>query len=325
MAKHIGRRISVGIGKETTRGTAVTAGFWIPWTALNHEGKVENAFCEAAQGTIVDAFDADVVKEWAEGGFECLLGSEHCGLILLSLLGSVSTATASGETVVYDHTYTLQESAQHQALTLAVDQANGDKNYPLAMISTLSIAYERGQIIGYTCNMMSKKGATATLTPSYSTENKFRPQDFSVKVASAISGLTGASAISDVKALSLEFNKNLESDDVLGSTEPTDFLNKNLNITGEITITYDNQTYENLALNGTHQAMRIDLTNSDTTIGTSENPTLTIDLAKCVFEEVSFERGLNDIITQTLTFRAVYSQSDSKVGEIVLTNEQSSY
>lgn len=325
MSKYIGRKISVGIGKESSRGTAVAPTNWLPITAFNHEGKVENAYCEAAQNTIVDSFDAAVIKEWAEGGFDALIGIEGFGLILLSALGSVSSATAGGETVVYDHTYTLQESAQHQSLTLAVDQANGDKNYALAVVDSLSLTFEKNKILDYSVGMMSKKGASATLTPSFSAENKFRPQDFSVKVASNIAGLSGASAIADVKSLSLEISKNVEADDVLGDTEPTDFLNKQVNITGEMTLSYDVTTYENLVLNGTHQAMRIDLTNSDVTLGTATNPQLKIDLAKCVFEEVSFDRGLDNIVLHTVSFRAVYSLSDAKVGDIVLTNTTASY
>lgn len=324
MTKHIGRRISVGIGKETTRGTVAAAAYWLAMTGINHEGKVENAYCNAAQGTIVDSNDAEIVKEWAEGGFDALIGSKHFGLILYSLLGTVSSTTAGGETIVFDHTFTLAETAQHQSLTLSVDQPNGDKQYALATMASLSLAFEKGKILDYSVNMMSKKGATATLTPAFTTETKFRPQDFTFKLAATLATLGAAPAI-EVKSVNLEFSKELESDDVLGDTEPVDFLNRELMISGDVTLTYDNQTYEDLMLNGTHRAMRITIQNTGVTIGNASNPTIQIDLAKCVFEEVSFDRGLGDIVKHTLKFKAVYSNSDSKVGEIVLTNLEASY
>lgn len=34
MAKIISDLVSVGIGKETTRGTAVAATYWLPWVNL---------------------------------------------------------------------------------------------------------------------------------------------------------------------------------------------------------------------------------------------------------------------------------------------------
>lgn len=324
MTKYIGRRIGAGIGKEGTRGTADAIDFWLPWTALNHSDKANYAIDESAQNTILDSVGAEIVAEWAEGGYDALIGSEHFGLVLLSLLGAVADAELGGDAGVYDHTYTLAETATHQALTFGIDQANGDKAYALAMVQSLSLNFDRGKILDYTCNLMSKKGATAALTPAAVSEARFRPQDFTFKIAANLAGLGAANAV-EVKSLTLDIAKNVELDDVLGDVAPTDILNKQVEVSGKVMLTYDATTYEDYFRGNTQRALEIELANSDVTIGAASNPTLTIQLAKVAFNEISFERGLNDIVAHELSFKALYSTSDSSFGNIVLRNEVDAY
>lgn len=324
MTKYIGRRVSVGLGKESARGTAVSATYWLPWKELNHEEKVNVVVNESAQGTIMDGVGKEITKQWGEGGFGSLIGDKHFGLVLYSLLGSLSSAQAGGETLVYNHTFSLAESSQHQSLTLNIDEANGDKQYALACVSALKIAYERGKILDYSAEMMSLTGAGASLTPAAVSENVFRPQDFSVKFAADLASLGAASAV-PIQSLSIEFNSHVEPDEVLGNVAPQDFLNKEFSITGEFTLIYDSTTQEAYVTAGTEKAMRINLTNSGVTIGNASNPALQINLAKVIFTEKSRTRGLNDIVTLKVSFKGVYSVSDSKFGTVVLTNLASSY
>lgn len=324
MPKHIGRLISVGLAKETTRGTRVASQYWLPTKSADHSGKREYVHDDSALGVIHDAQESEVVKEWAEGGFSALMGSDHFGLVLLGLFGTVGSVE-SADAGVYDHTFTVDNTAQHDTLTIELDQPNGDKSYSLAAITNLEVAFELGKYLDYTAGFMSKKGATQALTPAYASESRFRPQDLTVKFAGNAAGLAAASAVC-VKSLTLTVEKNVESDDCLGDKEPQDFVNKSLMITGSLTLNYDSQTYENLALNGTKQAMRLDLANTDVTIGAASNPQLLIDFEKVSFEEVSFERGLDSLVTQTLTFKVLYNTSASKaITSCVLTNTVSSY
>lgn len=325
MTKYIGRRISVGLAKESTRGTAVSPTYWLPHKGVKHERKVEYAFNDSAQGTIMDNVGAEITKEFSEGGFDSLIGDKHMGLVLYALLGTLSTATKSGESIVYEHTFTLAETATHQSLTIGLDEAQADKRFALAVLDTLSIAFERGKILEYSAKFMSKKPSTGTsLTPAAVSENIFRPQDFQLKFASSLAGLDAASETL-VQSFSIQFNKNVEADDVLGDTEPQDFLNKQVEVTGEFTMIYNATTEEDYAFNNTVRAMRIKLTNSGTTIGSASNPDLKIDLAKCTFTEVSHARGLDNIVMVTVAFKGAYSTSDSSFGNIVLTNLVSSY
>ena len=150
MSKHIGRKVSMGIAKESVRGTAESdATYWLPIKAFNHENKVENAFNDSAQGTCVPNQDAEIVKEWAEGGGESLIGVDHFGLVLLAFLGAVATSTDDPEAGVNTHTFSLAESSQHQSLTIFQDDPNSDFKCANRGISSRSLNFERGQILDY--------------------------------------------------------------------------------------------------------------------------------------------------------------------------------
>ena len=67
-SKGIGRLIQIGLGKESTRGTAnTTAGYWNPWMDLTLDEKKEFAVDDQTYGVLEDNTNQTEVKEWAEG------------------------------------------------------------------------------------------------------------------------------------------------------------------------------------------------------------------------------------------------------------------
>ena len=322
MSKHIGRQIKLGIGKETTRGTAVTPDFWVKAEGFAHDDRVDYDNAEGSIGSLVPTYEGFPVKQWAEGGFRGLISDDHFGLILLGLLGAVADSTV--ETGVYDHDYTLAEDVQHQSLTLVMEEPNQEHGFALAMLTSLELKFELGKLPRYTANFMSQKGDTVTETASFSAENKFRPHDFAFGYADDIAGLSSSTALS-VKSLTLKFETNVTDDQYLGNIEPEDFLNQELNISGTVELLFENDTHLGWYQDGTHKALEISLTRSDVTIGAASNPTLTIQLAKCQFDDWSREKDLGAVVAQTLEFNCHYSLADSQVGNITLRNTVAAY
>jgi hypothetical protein len=325
MPKAIGRIINLGIGKEITRGTAVAPAYWLFKTELDWQEKFEQAIEESSVGVIADSVGAEIVKKWAEGSFGGDIKDKSFGLLLLSLFGSISSAVKGGETVVYEHTFSLGNTAQHPSLTLGIDDPWQDYQFALAMIESLEIRYERGKFVSYTANFKSKKGTTATLTATYTAENSFRPQDFVFKMATNLAGLDAASAIM-IKSATLRFEKNLEIDDVLGLVDPADILNKQFVCSGTIEALFnDEATFKTVTLGDTAKAVRFDIKNTSVTIGTASNPQLKLDLAKVKFSEITRATPIGDLVSQTIGFKAFYSLGDSKLFVCVLTNLAASY
>lgn len=324
MSKFIGRLADIGIAKEASRGTAEAAvDFYLPKVSLSIDDGIEQTIDESSVGVIEDAQGASVIAKFAECEIEGNIHDKSFGLILLAALGSVSTGSAQ-ESTVYPHTFTVLQSAQHPSLTLFLDDPNQDYKYALAMLQSLELDVMLGQYARYRASFRSKVGATATLSPSYSSENHFLPQHGSLKTASDLSGLGAASAI-DVRSVKLTVNKNVEDDRKLGSLDQADILNKQFAVEGTIELVFNDNTFKTDMLADTAKAMRLRLTNSDVTIGDTLNPQLTVDLAKVKFS--NFEKAYeNDgIVTATVDFKGFYSLSDTSLISAELINEQASY
>lgn len=327
--KGIGRVVQFGIAKETTRGTPNTAAdFWIPFSELDFQEKFDNIIDEESRGLVEDSTGASRVKNWAEGSIKAPVEDKSFPLVLYAALGSKAVATNSDVSgAVFDHTITVGQSAQHQALSLYINDPLSGQDYKHGngVIDTLELNYELGKFLYWASNMKAKKGATATLTPSNTAYNRFLPAHLTFKLASSYSGL-GAASATVIKSLKLSINNNVEADDVLGSSDPADFLNKQFSIEGTIEAMWQNESdFKTAALAGTTKAMRIDMINSDVVIGTAANPELRIDLAKVIFKEITRPLKLNDMVMQTLSFKAHYSLSDSLMVTILATNTQASY
>ncbi|TFH72390.1 hypothetical protein E3V39_12480 [Gammaproteobacteria bacterium LSUCC0112] len=324
MAKFIGRLADVGIAKEASRGTAeASADFWLPKLTMSVDDVIEQVVDESSVGVIEDSTGASIVGKRAEGEIEGNINDKSIGLLLLSVMGSIDT-TGPAETSVYTHTLSVLETAQHPSLTIFQDDPNQDYTYANAVIDSLDLDIALGAFSKYMATFRSKPGATATLTPSYSAENIFLPQHGTIKTAANLAGLGAASTI-DIKSVKLSMKSNVEDDMKLGSVTSADILNKQFSVEGSLELVFNDNTFKTEMLADTAKAMRIRLTNSDVTIGTTLNPQITIDLAKVKFSNFARNFANDDIVTATVDFKAFYSLADSKMVTVELINTQASY
>lgn len=322
MTKWIGRRLSVGIGKEGTRGTGVAPAFWLSATEFSFYDKVNKVISNAGFGGIWEGDKAFITQQWAEGDMTVELGDKSFGLIMLATLGTVSSAAYNS---AYKHTYTLQNDNVHDSLSIHTSDPIGTKIFELSMIDSLIINVDPENIVTYTVTFRSKKSSDTSNTVSYSAENKFLGRYLKLYIASDTSGLAAATKLCP-KSLTLTFTKNLEAEWCLGSVHQEDILNRMFTITGEIEFYFEDETWKDyVELNNT-RAMRIDLTNTDVTIGTT-NPSFRIDLSKVYFEAWDPTYSLDDIVMQTITFRALYDLggNNNVINDCYVVNETASY
>lgn len=324
MTKFIGRLADIGIAKETTRGTVeTTATFWLPKMSFSYDDQIEQHVDESSIGVIEDSADAVVVGKFASGEFEGKIGDKSIGLLLLATLGSVST-TGPSQTSVYTHTFSVQEDAQSDSISIFLDDPNQDYKYALGMIDSAEFDFSLGQYAKIMASFRSKVGATATLSPSYSAENNFLPQHGVFKYADE-GGDLGAGTEVNLRSAKISISKNVEDDRKLGSLDPVDILNKQLSVEGSLELVFDAVTLKTFMLADTAKAVRIQFTNTDVTLGASLNPKITIDLAKVKFSDFTKNYGNDDIVTATVNFKGLYSISGSKMITAELVNLQASY
>jgi hypothetical protein len=324
--KGIGRLIQVGLAKEGTRGTAESsATYWTPWSDLTLDEAKEFATDTQAYGIIEDSVNMTETKRYAKGSLQGNIGDETFGLILYSMFGSLATA---GSGAPYTHTFTVGESAQHQSMTFFMHDplAAQDYTYANGVIGKLEINAALKQFINYNATIMALSGATAdSFSPSTTAENRFVPQYLTATFADSISGL-GDGTVVALKSVKLTINSSVESQDVLGSLDPADFLNQEFSVEGTLEAIWKGESDFKTAFMGpTPQAIELDFLNSDVTIGDSSHPELKITIAKATYQELGLAHKVKDLQYQTLKFKGVYSVSDTSMLKAVLTNSVASY
>lgn len=323
----IGRQVDVGIGKESVRGTAVVPTFFIPQVSFEFNEQIQQATDGGSVGRIEGSIDQNVTEQFVEGTLEGIIRAESFGLLLLATMGAVVSNVDSPEAGVQTHDYTVDNSAQHQSLTIGVDDPNDPKEFALAMITSLSIEAALNEYITFTADIRAKAGVTQSFTPSYTEADErkvFLPQHGTFKTAADLSGLGAAPEIK-IRSFTLNIAKNVEDDQVIGNLAPDDILNKQFAVEGTVELLYDDSTFVTDLLADTAKAMRLTLANTDITIGSVTNPTLEIDLARVKFSEVSKPFTNDDLVVQTVSFTAHYDISDAAMIKVKLINETVSY
>lgn len=327
MADGSGRLVHYGIAKETVRGTAQTSPtfeFMQNDTPdfYNTNKSIQN---NASAGVLNDVNAEETDSQWAEGKIPIKVTDKTMGLVLLAAMGSLSTA-ANGDSsgTVKDHTITQSQSNVPQSVTLFRKDSNSDQAFARAMVKTLELNGVVGDFIKAIPEFTSKFGAAATTTPAYVYENEFKMKYATAKMASATSGLAGATAI-PIKSFKLTITRDLNPYFVAGSLDVNEIFVQKFGVTGELVLRYTDQTYENLTFGNTTQALLIDLVNTDVTIGTSAHPELKITLPTVKIEDWKIDQSMDKMVEQTLSITGMYDLASSSAISMILTNLQASY
>jgi hypothetical protein len=195
MAKGIGRLLQLGVAKESIRGTAISsATYWVPSDEISIDEKFDNAQADQAVGVIEDSIGEYRVKNEADGSFKMPMLDQSTGLLFLSMLGSQTVGTHSGESVVYDHTFSVGESAQHQSLTLFIhDPLSGvDYSHANGVIHKMDIDASLKKFVQLSLSARAQKGVVqSSFTPSILAENRFIPQYMTFSYAPTTAGVNG--------------------------------------------------------------------------------------------------------------------------------------
>lgn len=319
-----GRRITLGFGKETTRGTVATAAYWAQHLSVDFLQMSEKIYNKSGLGVLDENNAAEIVKDWGAGKFEGKITDKAFGLFLLCLFGTDAPTLHTGETTVYDHVYAQTNTNQNQSMTITRKDPNEDFQYALGMVKQLKLDVIVGDFIKYQLELISKKGIAGTDTAAYVTENEFKPKYATLKIAPLVAGLGAATAI-PVKSFMMTVDKGTDPYFVVGSNDPADIFNTVFNVKGDFILRYSDQTYRSMYFNNTYQAIQLDLKNTDVTIGTATNPELILTLPKVALDSWKIDQKLDSMVEQTVGFQGLFDQVTGKQLACTLTNTVASY
>lgn len=314
MSKFIGRRVTLGLAKESSRGTAVgTPTFWVPRGTISFDDRIEGARQDLGLGRIADSDAWFVTSKMGSGDVEIDLDDRTLGIILTSLMGASPVKAGSNP---YTYTYTLSQSNQHQSLSILAQDPDITKVFPLGVVSGLSIVVEQNAIVKGTVTFMSRVGRDwTTQTADFTTlGQKFLHQHLIFKLADTVGALSGASPIS-LKRLELNIESNAVFDNVLGTVEPEDVINQQFSVSGSIELLKQDDSYRGYMLNGTYKAM-------DITFLRSSSSSLQLQFPRVDFSEWEQDRTLNELVSQTIQIKGNYDAANALdiISTCVLTN-----
>lgn len=324
----IGREIELGVGVEETRGTAQgTAEAWVRKVTCDLIPRTNNVVDETTRGRLEDSQGRRTTRKWVEGDITGNVHADPIGYFLYNLFGAVSSSNVAG--AVYSHEFTLQQSIQHASLSLFVKDGDIDQYVASGcMLTALSFEAAPDTYLTFTASFQGRTYASNADSPSYSApQYDFIGRDITVKVAATEAGLAGASA-QCVKNLTVTFTPNAAGNFCLGSYNPEDVYNKQFAIEGEIEKDYLDETFRDYyETNGGDDAgfyMQIAVV-GEADIGGGNNPSLTFLFNNV--EVMDWTRGdtSNEIVTENVSFKAFYNQTDSQQAKVTLQNLTSEY
>ncbi len=320
-----GRKVAVGLGRETTRGTTVAPAYWLPLIENDFKQTVEKSLNDSGLGVLNKHNAADVMKEIATGTISGKVQDRSFGLLLCAAFGAAPTSAQQGTSGVYDHNFAESQSNTPASLTVALKDGNRDERYALGMLRSLELSCEVGDWVKFSADLIAKKPASATNTVAYVAENEFKAKHVSVKLADDVAGLAGADPI-PVKSFRISLDRGVEEYMTVGITDPYDIFSKEFDITGDFVMLYDGNTHRDKYLDNSYQAFEISIENTDVTIGSgSAHPKLVLTFPRVNLSEWGLDSGLGSMIEQTAGLQALYSASDGKTWSGVLTNTEDAY
>lgn len=321
----IGRRTSVGVGVESTRGTAVAPSYWFRHLTLDFSQKTTAIQNESAMGRVEKYNDSAVVQQWSEGNLEGKVTDVGVGYLLYAAFGAVSSAAKSGDATVYEHTFTVGQTQTPPSLTIARKDPNSDRRHALGTVGNLELSVESGDWVKINAALIGLKGVAATNTVAFIEENEFTSRNLKVKLADDETALATADYIK-CKSFKITLNNNAAKyDAVTGGLDPANIYTGAYELSGEMTLVYDSTDWEQKYYNNTPQVMEALIENDQVTIGTASHPSLKFSAPQVKVTEWSLSNDLDNIIEQTLSFSIELSVADGKAIEAVLTNTKANY
>lgn len=323
MSEIIGREIEVGFSTEAVRGTAeATVDKWSKNVTASIVERAEMADNDTVRGVLEDMEGRRVVQKYIEGDIEGIVHVDAIGYLYASLYGKVTSAVVAGS--VYSHEFALKQNIEHQSLTVfAKDGGVQTLKFAGCMVNTLEVNAAVDDYVRFTAGIIGKSSEDAVVTPSYDTEYDFIGRDITVKIADTEAGLAGATAV-PVKEITVTHDQGAIRDHVLGSYTPSDIYNAKHSLEGEFTLNFSDQTFKDLYLGDTAKYMSITI-EGEAILGGSYKPTITYILNKVQFNDWNRSGGKDELVTEPISFKCYYNETDGQASKVTLQNLTSSY
>lgn len=329
MAKISGRQIEVGIGIEATAGTPVSATDYFKWESFTMQSMSDKIMLNSARGIRNKASNSIISKKYGKGDVDFVPTVDIMPYALSLVLGSRSTAAHSGETTVYDHTYTVQnDNASMKTATVLVKQGGVQtERYANVVANTMDLTIDK-DFAKCKLGLISTFPDTGSITSSYTQDTLFSRNQMTVKFGASLSAAVSATAVPLVN-FSLNTNNNVQFEDAFlsGSNTPVagGFVAGPFEAKGSYTLQFADTTELAKYQANTLNAIIMTLTGASIGVVPSAEAII-LKLGKVVLTKAPLEYTIDGVVHVKQEFEVQYDATDKEVTSVVTnTNAGTSY
>lgn len=310
----------MGAGIQSSDGVAASTILYSTTNPPQMNARIDKQDVPAS-GHIADAKNVKNTKKYSEPSVSGAVNNEFFGLLLKAALGTLTTTADTPETDVHSHAALVANTNAHPKLTLVFDEgALAGRQIVDAMISRLQFTVKNGEVASFEADFMGGFPTDVSLSPVVPDEINYDPSHVTVKVEANEGALAGGTG-KCVEEVTLTIEKNIGSKYCLGSITPDKLFNTEMVITGSMISTYEDQTYRDVWKDSSFKAIGIYLVNDDELIGAATDPSLEFIIPKAAYKEWTMDAPTDDLVRQTIAFKAYLSGSDFIKANIVNTTE----
>jgi hypothetical protein len=316
----------IGIGKETTFGTAVAASDYLRFISESLTEEIEQVI-SAAMGGIFDEGASYEGAHTIAGDLVYEAYPNGLGHLLRAAVGAPVTTQpdASGSPTVYQHVFTPIQTNFSSASALPPYSLEIDRNFSQAfqyagcLVNDLTVSFGTDtKIMQATAAIIAKKLSMITATsPTLETTSPFLWNQAAISINSG--------ANTDVQTLDFGVNNSLEGRATIDGTKEVSRILRNGKRSFPVNFTFDLQdlTEFNRFRNQTEISASIVLTGA--LISGSQNFKLLIEIPKLRYTAFPINVGGAETITAQVTGQAKYDATSAYAMRVTLTNTKASY
>lgn len=195
MAQIAGRQVEVGIGIETTAGTPVAATNYFKWDSFSMQAVADKTMLQSARGIRNKVSNSLITKKYGKGSIEFVPTTDMMPYILGMVLGSRSSGASSGESAVYDHTFSVQNAnASMKTATLLVKQGGTQtERYANVVCDSFDLSVDK-DLAKVKLGLLSAFPDTGSVSSSYTQDTMFSRNQLSATFGTSFSNAAGTYA-----------------------------------------------------------------------------------------------------------------------------------
>ena len=321
---HIGRKLTVGLGRETTYGTISASILGMGTQSLEVDRTKEILLNDQSYGRIEDVKSSRRGNEMSQVTITGIAEMNTFGHLLYGALGTLTTSDDDPESGANTHTFTVLNTNAHPSYSILYKDDVQDKVVLGARLMSLSLTVTAGDWVTYTAVYLGKKAEDNTSSISYTASAQLSSEDAMARMSDVGVAFSGTGLCLSTMSLSIE--KNAEAHFCIGSTSPSKIINKQLAITGSITRLFESNDYQSNYED--HDIKAIEASFSTGTIPTTATPYSTkITLPKLHFSNWTVSAGNDDKVEETVDFKAEFYDTDSAMitADLINDNDNSDY